>query len=192
MKTINTTSPPILVNVYGKKILLNIDNGMGFCEVFKKMHPSIIKLSSFYCSISNIETSDAYQNICIFMLEGILKYKDKSSLSSFLYLYSYSRVIDSSRKKNIDKISYDCDTMMSKNCLPTCKIDVEKYINKWDCKWKNIMFRVFVREDSISSVAKDESITNWGLTCAIRRKLQEARKLEGKNARCLDNTKTNR
>ena len=63
-----------------------------YCEIFKRMHPSIVKLSNFSCSVTDVEFSDAYQDICVFMLEGIPKYKEKlihSDVNSYLEKETY-------------------------------------------------------------------------------------------------------
>lgn len=175
MKTINSKSPPFYVSVFGKKVFINMDNGDGFYKVFEYMHPSIIKLSKFFCSINNIEYFDAYQEICVFMLEGLLKYDlNKSSLSSFLYLYSYNKIIDASRKKDISYENYN-DFIIEDKIFN--KVGVLEYTKKWDNRWKKIMYRVFIKEDFISAVARDENITSWGLTKAIKKKLKEAKNL---------------
>jgi len=181
LKAINSNNPPCLVIVYGKEILINTNDGSGFCKVFERMKPSIIKLSKFYCSISEIEYIDAYQDICTFMLEGILKYQiGKSSLSSFLHLYAHNKIIDSSRKKK-DPIKYscfyNCEKIANEQQCVIMKIDILKCIEKWDYRWRSIIFRVFIKEDPIGIVAKDENITGWGLTRAIRKKLKEARNI---------------
>ena len=183
MKTLNTKKGYFAGNVlvHDKVIYIDTSNGTGFQKVFENLSGTILKLSHFgACNFGSFE--DAKQEICLVMLEGILKYKpDKdASLSTFLYRVGYNRIIDQARKNIRGRTRYLMiydDSWDSIRSDPDFKIELGQRTKNWDDKWKRLMFRIYVKGDAISDVAKDEEFTPWGLTRAIRRKLKEARKV---------------
>ena len=184
MKTINTKKGRFAgnVNVLGVEVYIDTSDGTGFHEVFKSMEPCINFLAS-KCSVLGICTADARQDVSLAMLEAIVKYNPDrgASLYTFLYAVGKNRVNDLYRKQIRGRTKYLCyidsSDFVAHFHNPDTRVELLQRIESWDNKWKNIMFRLFVRGDQISEVAKDENFTPWGLTRAVRRKLKEARKI---------------
>jgi hypothetical protein len=187
LKTINTGKGRRLagkVTVQNKEIYVDTSDGTGFHEVFQTMEPIINSIAidhHAWGAFSNFD--DAKQDICLAMLEAIAKYNPKrgATLSTFLYAVGNNRAIDAYRRSIRGRTKYLCyvdELSYSFHCYdPDLKIELIQRIAAWDDRWRNIMFRIFVKGDKISGVAKDEDFTPWGLTRAVRRKLQEARKI---------------
>jgi DNA-directed RNA polymerase specialized sigma subunit len=181
MRTINSGKK---VKIHNKEVYINIDDGSGFHKIFEIMAGTIKKLSLFNSNINNLEFEDAYQNVCVFILEGILKYShDKNTaLSSFLYTYVRNKIIDFTRNKKSltrGKTFYICvyDDVWVNHQSTARRIELTQVTDNWDDKWKNIIFRIFVKGESINDVAASEKITRWGLSRAIKRKFKAAQNI---------------
>ena len=167
------------VVVYGKEIFINTSNGEGFSNIFNEMKSFIDKLSYKYSNgLGGFD--EARQEIYISIFEGILKYKPemKASFSTFLNVFVMHRMMDKVRKmKSVCK--YDVMNFHEEvqDIDPCDKIELEQRLEGWDGRWKNIIFRLFVFGDKVSDVAREEGMSPWGLTRAIRRKFNEARKI---------------
>jgi hypothetical protein len=185
LKTINTGRKQFAgkVTVFGNNIYIDTSNGTGFHEVFQIMNPAINSMAidhHAWGSFSNFD--DARQDICLAMLEAIVKYNSNrgASLSTFLYAIGNNRAVDAYRKnirRKKELLVIDETPHEFHWYNPDIKIELMQRIENWDNRWKQIMFRIFVKGDQISDVAKDEDFTPWGLTRAVRRKLKEARKI---------------
>ena len=189
MRTINSKKKRFAgsVIVKNKSVFIDTADGVGFHKVFELMEPYIHLLARFglsVCPWSSLE--DMRQEVCVLILEGIPKYSPErgASLSTFLHKFIKNKLIDYSRKKDplrgrCSYISiYDDDAGFYYDPLdPIEKIDLIRKIQCWDNKWRRVMFRIFINEEKVGEIAKDEKMTPWGLTRAIRRKLTEAREL---------------
>ena len=170
------------VNVCDSEIYLNLNTGDGVRDVFVAMEPIIEQLIHFGRNLhSDYPKDDIRQDICVSILEGMLKY-DKynySKLSTFLFSVVKNKIIDNYRKRKIRRnVSYvgDMWDVLDGHLDPTQKIEVLQRTSSWDDKWKKIAFRVFVREESISSIAKEQGVSSWGLTRMMKKKFDKARK----------------
>lgn len=182
MKTINKSNFSGPVTVYNKSIFINIDSGEGFHKVFKHMKGAIHHFTKIGIKIyKNVSFEDVRQEICLFMLEGIVKYNPEknTALSTFLHKYIHNKLIDKIREKKdltnflnrvelIDRMNSCFDNTIN-------KIDIMARTSVWNNKWKSIIFRVFINGEAISSIAKEENMSSWGLSKAIRKKLKEAK-----------------
>lgn len=165
------------VVVCNKRILIDTKTGFGFHEVFDLMKPIICHLSNKYKSIGNRSAEDIRQDICVAILEGIIKYKEQNaSLSTFLFGFINNKMIDKTRKRKCKVVQCDVENKVCGSMSVDEKMDLMQRTSIWDDKWKNIITRIFVNGDKISDVANDEHISPWGLTRAIRRQLENARK----------------
>jgi len=180
MKIINSNDKKLfsgMVIVNGQEVYINVADGTGFKKIFELMKDVIYVLSRrrYTCSLyKNFE--DVYQDVCVSVLEGIVKYQPDrcASLSTFLYLFVESRTKDFFKRASINFKELD-DLSPGIFIDPINRIDVMRRAEKWDNHWKGIMFRLFVNEEDITSVARDIDMTPWGLTRAVRRKLQLVR-----------------
>ncbi len=180
MRTINSGE---IVQVHDKEIYINMHDGTGFHEIFETMAGIIKKLSFFNSNINNLEFEDACQDVNVFVLEGIFKYShDKGAkLSTFLYTYVHNKIIDFSRKRNLlGKMTHMVmidDAWNADHSRASRKIELTQRIEDWDDRWKNIIFKIFVKGESINDVATSEKMTRWGLSRAIRRRFKAARNI---------------
>ena len=180
MKTLNSCRNHFKgeVQVGEQVVYINTFDGTGIDEVLSVMKPHITYFIHFGKKLNcNLDRDDIEQDIYVTILEGIFKYnkKEKASLSTFLCKVVKNSLIDSSRKSQMrNKITcISCFDHIEQDFNdPICKIDLNNKLNTYDCKWKNIILRIFVNGESISSVAKDEGMSPWGLTRALRRKLK--------------------
>jgi DNA-directed RNA polymerase specialized sigma24 family protein len=173
--------------VKNQKVFIDTSNGTGFHKVFELMESYICILTRFGLSLCPWSSNeDIKQDIYVAILEGIPKYDPGrgASLSTFLHMFVKNRLIDCSRKKDPLRSRYhnimmyeDIDDFYYNPIDPIEKIDIIRRIQCWDKKWRKAIFRVFINEDNISDVARDENMTPWGLSRAISKKLLEARKL---------------
>lgn len=163
--------------VCGHEVYVNVADGTGFKKVFELMQDMIRSLSKHRCAGSDCRSlDDAYQDVCVSVLEGMAKYQPDrhASLSTFLYMFVQSRNIDSFRKLSADFEEFQ-DIVPGRFVDPADRIDAACRIREWDDNWKNVVFRLFVNEEDVASVANDIGMTPWGLTRAVRRKLRRAR-----------------
>ena len=166
------------VRVGDQNVYINTSDGTGINDVLNMMKPQVKYLICFGKKLNcNLDQEDIEQDIYVTILEGIFKYKknEKASLSTFLCQIVRNSLIDSSRKAKVRNkmVCVDCfENIEQKFCDPINKIDLNNALNNYDCKWKNIILRIFVNGESISAVAKDEGMSPWGLTRSLRRKLK--------------------
>lgn len=186
MKVINS-DPKFsgVVKVLDKEIYIDTSDGTGFFEIFEAMSGIICNRSNYGVMLYATSFDDAKQDVCMFMLEGILKYKvvENSSLSTFLYTFVTNKIIDCNRNKRVrGRTEYVCFyddawPIEATKSDPIENIDLLERTKGLDNRWKNIMFRIFVLGENINIVAEDENMSAWGLTRALRRKLDEARRV---------------
>ena len=180
MRTINSSSKRLFsgtVVVNGQEVYVNVADGTGFKKVFELMKDMICAFSKRrHIQFAHRSFEDAYQDVCVSVLEGIVKYQPDrhASLSTFLYLFVESRTKDSFRKSSIEFEEFN-DIIPDRFVDPANRMDVIRRTEGWDEYWKDIMFRLFVNEENIASVASDAGMTPWGMTRAVRRKLQSVR-----------------
>jgi len=179
MRTINSKKKRFsgFVVVKNQNVFIDTADGTGFHKVIELME-SYINILMRFSSCYNKE--DIKQDIYVYILEGISKYNPNkgASLSTFLYRSVKNRLIDNYRKKDPLKNKYiSYNDYRDFYYDPIEKIDLLKRIQNWDNKWRRAIFRVFIGGDKISDVAKDEGMTPWGLTRAIRKKLLKAKEL---------------
>ena len=170
MRVINSKRK-FIARVFDKHIYIDTENGTGFYEVLEEMKAVMRR----FASRSSLPFEDFYQDLCVNILEGILIYDPSRNtlLSTFLYKICYYKLVDTYRSINMP-IS-DINEAICYESNQDQKVEVMQRIQSWDDKWKKIMFRLFVEGEQINNVARDENITPWGLTRAVRRKLLEAR-----------------
>lgn len=173
------------VKVCKKEIYVDTNDGTGFHEVIEQMKGILVKYSNFHHRINKLEYDDAFQDVCVFVLDGILKYMPDSgaALSSFLFSYINNRIIDVYRgksdpldKKNLYRPLYDGGFCATESHILEI-VELAQRTQNWDSRWRNIMFRIFVGGETISDVAASEGMTRWGLTRAMRRKFKEAQNI---------------
>jgi hypothetical protein len=180
LRTANSNSKRLFsgaVVVNGQEVYINIADGTGFKKVFELMEDVIHIFSKRrYMQPSCRSLEDAYQDVCVSVLEGMVKYQPDrhASLSTFLYLFIESRIKDSFKKVSVGFEEFH-DLTPDRFIDPANRIDVMRHVEKWDERWKCIMFKLFVNEEDVASVARDAKMTPWGLTRAVRRKLQLVR-----------------
>jgi len=180
LKTVNSNDKRLFSGktvVNGQEVYINAADGTGFKTVFELMKDMIQTMSKRrHAALARRSFEDAYQDVCVSMLEGIVKYQPdrQASLSTFLYLFVESRTKDSFRKATVDFEEFN-DLIPCAFVDPASRIDAIRRTESWSEQWKSIMFRLFVNEEDIASVAKDAGMTPWGLTRAVRKKLQLAR-----------------
>jgi DNA-directed RNA polymerase specialized sigma24 family protein len=180
MKVLNSKSKfsgHVVVN--GNKLYVNTSTGAGFKEMFEIMGGTITKIAKMaYIPFWHDNVDEARQDVCLAILEGILKYEsDKdAALSTFLYTYAKNKMIDMKKKRRV--LLYYTDTIDDNNEIYydlEMRLDLAQRTKSWDSKWKNIILRLFVSGDKVADVAADENMTPWGLSRAVKRKLKEAR-----------------
>jgi RNA polymerase sigma factor (sigma-70 family) len=184
MRTINSGKRLFgFVQIHNKEIYVDTQNGTGFYEIIEAMMGTIKNMSK---RLYYLGYEDAYQEVCVFMLEGMLKYSpDKgASLSSFLYKYVSNKIVDTFRSKqdplrgrHIYMTIHDDDAPSEPIPDVIESIELSQRIENWDDKWKEIVFKIFVQGESISDVAELEGMTRWGLSRAMKRKFKEARNI---------------
>lgn len=181
MKCINSKCSGFAGNVIvcGQEVYINTVTGMGFPRVFELMKGYILKIANLHKFMCKYETfDDLKQEICLYILEGILKYdvSQNASLSTFLYMFICSRLADKNRKhkKNFIQLPKELESFDDN---PINNIELNKRVEAWDLKWKNIIFRLFVIGEKVNVVASSEGMTPWGLSRAVHRKLEQARKV---------------
>ena len=180
MRTVNSSGKKLFSGtavVNGQEVHINAADGTGFKRVFELMRDMICILAKRrHAKFTHRSFEDAYQDVCVAVLEGIVKYQPDrhASLSTFLYLFVESRTKDSFRKSSIEFEEFN-DLIPDRFVDPANRIDALRRTEEWDERWKGIMFRLFVNEEDIASVAYDACMTPWGLTRAVRRKLQSVR-----------------
>ena len=161
------------------EIYVNTSTGAGFREIFDIMGGTITNIAKMaYIPFWHDNIDDARQDVCLAILEGILKYEPNkdAALSTFLFTYAKNKMIDMKKKKRV--LLFYTDTIDDNNAAYDnleMRLDLAQRIKSWDAKWKDIILRIFVNGDKISDVAEDEDMTPWGLSRAIKRKLKEAR-----------------
>lgn len=165
--------------VHGEMLYVNTITGEGFNKIFALMDNSINYVARKY--MHNFDSfEDTQQEIYIIVLEGAANYDPSkgASLSTFLLRHIKNRMIDKFRKKRVYiQLADSVEEELSLDINLNNKIDLIKRSSCWDDKWKNVMIRIFVNEDKIQDVAQDVGMSPWGLTRAIRRKLEVARNI---------------
>jgi hypothetical protein len=168
------------VIVHSEQVFVDTLNGTGFTRIFELMEGTINKITNHYSQFTPEHIDDIRQDICVKILEGILRY-DKTkgtSLSTFLFSFVHKKMIDEVRKTKT-RYKYKKNQWVTSPSYkdPSDKIELMNRIKGWDDRWKEIMIKLFVNGEKIFTVASSEDMTPWGLTRAVRRKLKEARRI---------------
>jgi len=173
LKVINTNRKfsSGFVKVNGKEIYVDLLTQEGLKELFELMGGIIYKLSNIILPVYNC-SDDARQEVCLIMIEGIVYYNKKcnASMSTFLYKYTYNKVIDIVRKNNkIKNYKYE-ELTYSSNVED--KIDIMKCVNMCDKNWKNAIYKVFIMGENIKKVSEEMNMTPWGFSRSLYKKFR--------------------
>lgn len=162
--------------IYNDEVKIDLKNGRGFDKVINLMSGFLNSFSNWADKNSFLDDVDMKQEAYLAAIEGIFKYTDTSrgKLSTFLHTYVRNKMIDIKKKKRIFQVPLN-EKITVKSISPEDRISAIRSIEMWDDKWREIIFRIVIKQDSLKSVAEDENITPWGLTRAIRRKLKNAK-----------------
>lgn len=167
--------------VYGLPIYIDTTNGTGILEVLKKMSMFLDGFSYWYSGDPIFDRSDMRQEAYAAAIEGIRHYKTEYSaqLSTFLHKHVLNRMIDLKKNKKIlhaNETDEDGDIFSRAVDLDKI-IDINRKMNKLDKKWSNIIYRMFVEGEHIKDIAQEENMSPWGLTRALRKKINLTKKL---------------
>lgn len=179
-----------VVVVCEKNVYINTETGEGFCGMFDAMGGYVNSLASIILPITD-DMLEAKQEVYLTMLEGLISYNHSFGvpLSTFLYKYTQNKLFDLLRKSENKVLKFSADdfngTLLILDNIfgwnefdyVELKLDFEKRIKVWSPEWQAIMVRLFVDGEKVQDVARDTGMTPWGLTRAVRRKLEKARNI---------------
>jgi hypothetical protein len=160
--------------VYGFPIYLDTTSGDGVSEVLEKMSKFLDGFSHWRHADPMFGKTDMRQEAYAAALEGMRSYQAGGSaqLSTFLHKHVLNRMIDLKRR-----VSLPCqDTDMAEvsappRMCPEDEIDLARELDRLGERWSCIMRRILVDGEQIGDVAKDEHMSPWGLTRALKKRL---------------------
>lgn len=165
------------VMMYGKPIFVDTSDGTGFVEILDSMKPFLDSFSRWGGRDPSQDECDMRQDARLAAIEGVMSYRKETGtqLSTFLHTHVRNRMVDASRKRRLSQIPLDDaspDAMISRTLSPEDRVLLMRVLESWDARWRKVMFRAFVLQDKIKDIARDERMSPWSLTRAIRRKIR--------------------
>lgn len=164
------------VMVYGRPIYLNTATGQGVKEILCRMAGFIEAFGRWSTGDSAVEGDDLRQEAYAAAVEGMRSYDPsrQAQLSTFLQRHVRNRMVDVCRRAHpMTALERDVPAL---NALPDDAMDARRILARWGERWGRIMFGIFVEGRSISEMAEREGMTPWGLSRAIKRRMELARK----------------
>lgn len=164
------------VLVYGSPVYIDTTTGQGVGEVLRRMAGFIEAFGGWHVRDGSLERDDLRQEAYAATLEGMRAYDParQTQLSTFLQHHVRNRMVDMYRcSRAMEKIEHD--GLAAGGSLED-RIDAWRALERWGERWGRIIFSVLVEGRSISDVAKQEGMTPWGLSRAIKRRIEAVRK----------------
>ena len=164
------------VMVYGRPVYLDIATGQGIDEVLRRMAGFIEAFGGWSTRDSAVEGGDLRQEAYAATIEGMRFYDPsrQTQLSTFLQRHVRNRMVDVCRRtRDMDALSAE---VPAQGRSPEDLMDARHALGLWGERWGRIMVGVFVEGRSISEMAKHEGMTPWGLSRAIKRRMELMRK----------------
>jgi DNA-directed RNA polymerase specialized sigma24 family protein len=164
------------VMVYGLPVHLDMSDGTGVEEILGRMSQFLDGFARWHRSDPAIEGTDMRQEAYAAALEGMCAYNAdcRAQLSTFLHCHVRNRMMDLCRRAR-NCHAEPCIAFPSHKVGLEEVIDLDRELGSMDGRWSRIMKRIFVEEERIGDVAKDESMSPWGLTRALNRRLASTR-----------------
>lgn len=164
------------VMVYGKPVFVDASDGTGFIDILDRMSMFLNGFGRWSGADPSMDAGDLQQDARVAAIEGILDYRHDRNvqMSTFLHRYVRNRMVDARRKRRVLQVPLceAAEAVAAHDMDPEARIDLMRMIERWDPRWRRIMFRIYVRRDKIRDVAADEGMSPWGLTRAVRRKIR--------------------
>lgn len=160
------------VLVYGHPVHVDIASGLGVAEVLERMSVFLDGFARWRHTDPMFGTADMRQEAYIAAMEGMRAYRAGCStqLSTFLHLFVRNRMLDirrGHRRMFVDLPDIPATQVMG----PEDAIDLAKAIGDLGERWGRIARRIFVEGERIGDVARDERMSPWGLTRALRKRM---------------------
>jgi RNA polymerase sigma factor (sigma-70 family) len=161
------------VMVYGKPVYLDLATGQGVDEILSRMSGFIEAFGRWSTQDGALEESDLRQEAYAAAMEGMRSYDPsrRAQLSTFLQSHIRNRMIDVCRRVRPVLLWERGTTGMLEE-----GIDIRRALRRWGERWSRIMTGMFVEGRTVSEMAEREGLTPWGLSRALRRRLELARK----------------
>lgn len=164
------------VLVYGSPVYIDTTTGQGVGEVLRRMAGFIEAFGGWHVRDGSLERDDLQQEAYAATLEGMRAYDPsrQTQLSTFLQRHVRNRMVDMCRcSKIMERLEHEASVAGSP-C--EARIDARRALERWGERWGRIIVSILVEGRSISDVAKQEGMTPWGLSRAIKRRMEAVRK----------------
>jgi RNA polymerase sigma factor (sigma-70 family) len=164
------------VLVYGSPVYINTATGQGVGEVLHRMSGFIEAFGGWGVRDGAVERDDLRQEAYAATLEGMRAYDPsrKTQLSTFLQRHVRNRMVDVCRRSRPSE-RFEGDVPAGPDRVED-RMDARRALARWGERWGRIMVSIFVEGRSISEVAEHEGMTPWGLSRAIKRRVEAIRK----------------
>jgi DNA-directed RNA polymerase specialized sigma24 family protein len=170
--------------VYGNPVYVDTVSGIGTAEVLEKMAAFLDGFARWRHTDPMFGTADMRQEAYAAALEGMRVYRHGHSaqLSTFLHLYVRNRMIDIRRGRQMIRVDLS-DIPIPQTIDPEDAMDLVRGIEALGERWGRIARRIFVEGERIGDVARDEQMSPWGLTRALRKRTDFVRRQRRQNSR---------
>lgn len=163
-----------LALVYGAPVYLDTDSGAGVGEVLERMSKFLEGFSHWRHADPAFDRTDMRQEAYVAAIEGMRVYRQDCStqLSTFLHRHVRNRMIDIRRRNSPCCPGEVGDFPAPVGMGPEDGIDLDREMDRLGERWSRILRRILVDGDKIGDVARDERMSPWGLTRALKKRLE--------------------
>lgn len=176
---IDETRPFVgLALVYGLPVYLDMSSGVGISEVLGRMSGFLDGFLRWKRIDPAVDKADVRQEAYAAAIEGMYSYRHdcETQLSTFLHRHVLNRMIDFRRRARPSFRADSTELAAPRRIGPEEKIDLGREMDNLGERWGNIMRRILVEGEHIGDVAKDESMSPWGLTRALNKRLASTKR----------------
>jgi DNA-directed RNA polymerase specialized sigma24 family protein len=158
--------------VYGRPVQVDTASGIGVAEVLERMSVFLDGFAHWRHTDPMFGSSDMRQEAYAAAIEGIREYRSGSQaqLSTFLHMRVRNRMIDIRRGRRLPYVELR-DIPVPQIIGTEEAIDIAKAIGELGDRWGHIARRILVEGESVGDVARAERMSPWGLTRALRKRL---------------------
>lgn len=162
--------------VYGLAIRVDTESGIGVAEVLERMSRFLDGFSRWRHRDPVFGKADMRQEAYAAALEGMRAYRPECSaqLSTFLHRHVTNRMIDLWRGRRLTQATM-VDMAAPQGIGLEEAIDLAREFGRLGERWSRIALRILVDGERVVDVAHDEGMSPWGLTRALRKRMNFVR-----------------
>lgn len=168
--------------VYGRRVCVDTASGVGIADVLERMSAFLDGFARWRHTDPMFGTADMRQEAYAAAIEGMRAYRTgySAQLSTFLHMYVRNRMIDIRRGRQPIHTELP-DIPVPQTMSPEEVIDLANAIGDLGERWERIARRLLIEGERVGDVAREEQMSPWGLTRALRKRMDFVRR-----QRCQD------